>query len=230
LGLGLFFLLLIPAFWALTPVLGSGQRVEASPDLLSGSQGSGVFQRSEAPFHNAKLLAFLESHRHGEPILVVAQNSQSIASIIIETGEPAVALGGFMGGDPILTVHQFEQKVKDGQFRYMLLPDLTERQSRGDVRGLGGNGRGFGGGMGFGRMGGSQADIAKWVRENGKLVDPSLWKPTIAPSASTSQVLPQDSSASQTLPGAWGNRRGGWANLQLYDLTPDLEKTGDSTR
>ena len=230
LGLGLFFLLLIPAFWALTPVLGSGQRVEASPDLLSGSQGSGVFQRSEAPFHNAKLLAFLESHRHGEPILVVAQNSQSIASIIIETGEPAVALGGFMGGDPILTVHQFEQKVKDGQFRYMLLPDLTERQSRGDVRGLGGNGRGFGGGMGFGRMGGSQADIAKWVRENGKLVDPSLWKPTIAPSAPTSQVLPQDSSASQTLPGAWGNRRGGWANLQLYDLTPDLEKTGDSTR
>jgi 4-amino-4-deoxy-L-arabinose transferase-like glycosyltransferase len=148
-----------------------------------------------------------------------------VAPIIIETGEPVVAIGGFMGGDPILTANQFAQRVKEGQFRYMLLNSPPPNQGGGaNGRGLGenpgfggnpgirGNPGGWGGPGGFGRMGGAQAEIAKWVRGHGKPVDPALWKPFLPP------VVPVVQSAA---PGGLGGRRGGLANLQLYDLRPD---------
>jgi len=229
LGLGLCVLFFCPMLWALTPVLGSGQRVEASPELLTNPQGRGMAQGPEAPFRNAKLLSFLKKHRHGEPILVVAQNSQAVAPIIIETGEPAVALGGFMGGDPILTLNQFEQRVKDGEFRYMLLPNFQERQTFGSngFPGLGGPAGGRGNAFGMGRMGGSQAEIAKWVRENGAPVDPSLWKPAVPPVEPSNPATSPLNGFNQGFPGAFGGRRGGAANFQLYDLRPDLENQED---
>ena len=171
-------------------------------------------------------MAFLKAHHQGEAYLLVAQNSQIVAPIIIETGEPVVAIGGFMGGDPILTANQFAQKVKDGQFRYMLLNAPPENQGQGGVypggngRDLGGNAGGFGGGFGFGRMGGAQAEIAKWVRENGKTVDPALWKPAIPP---TVQTPAQGPNGQQGFAGGFGGRRGGLANLQLYDLRADKD-------
>ncbi len=216
LGLGLCALFVCPAFWALTPVLGSGQSVEANPDLLSGGQ-RGMFQGFGGRLNTAKLLDYLKAHRQGEQYLLVSQNSQLVAPIIIETGEPVVAIGGFMGGDPILTANQFAEKVKEGQFRYMLLQNSppNQGQGRGNGRGFGGGG-GFGGGFGFGRGGGQQAEIAKWVRENGKPVDPTLWKPALPPAPIPAQNANQG-------PGGWGGRRGGLAYLQLYDLRPDKE-------
>lgn len=225
LSLGLCALFLCPSFWALTPVLGSGQSVEASPDLLSRGQGEGMFQGFGGHLNNTKLMDFLKTHCKGEQYLLVSQNSQLVAPIIIETGEPVVAIGGFMGGDPILTVNQFAQKVKDGHFRYMLLQGPGPNQGRGgnNGRGFGGNGGGFGGGFGFGRGGGQQAEIAKWVRENGKPVDPALWKPAIPPAPIASQNPTQSPGGTQGFQGGFGGRRGGLANLQLYDLRPDKE-------
>jgi len=158
---------------------------------------------------------------------VVSQNSQMVAPIIIETGEPAVAIGGFMGGDPILTANQFAEKVKEGLFRYMLLQNPPPNQDRAGAngRGFGGNGGGFGGGFGFGRGGGQQAEIAKWVRENGKTVDPALWKPAIPPAQLAGQNPTPGQGGAQGFQGGFGGRRGGLAYLQLFDLRPDKEKT-----
>jgi 4-amino-4-deoxy-L-arabinose transferase-like glycosyltransferase len=216
-GLGLLSLFFCPSFWALTPVLGSGQSVQAGPDLLNPGSRSGLFPGFGVNLDNTKLLGFLKAHQNGEAYLLVSQNSQIVAPIIIETGEPVVAIGGFMGGDPILTVNQFAQRVAEGQFRYMLLnapPANQGARGVGGNRGIGNNPGGWGGPGGFGRMGGAQADIAKWVREHGKPVDPALWKPVLPP------VVPVVQSAA---PGGFGGRRGGIANLQLYDLRPDKE-------
>ena len=220
-GLGLCSLFLCPTFWALTPVLGSDQSVEANPDLLSGGQRGGMFQGFGARLNTTKLLDYLKVHRQGEQYLLVSQNSQLVAPIIIETGEPVVAIGGFMGGDPIFTANQFAQKVKEGQFRYMLLqdPPANQGQGGGNGRGVGGNGGGFG----FGRSGGQQTEIAKWVRENGKPVDPALWKPAIPPSQLVVQNQTQGPGEGQGFQGGFGGHRGGLANLQLYDLRPDKE-------
>lgn len=214
--LGLCFLFLCPVLWSLTPILGSGQQVEANLDLLNNSRPGG-FQGMGQNLNLTKPMAFLKSHRQGKSYLVVAQNSQLVAPVIIQTGEPAVAIGGFMGGDPILTANQFALMVKEGYFRYMLLPEPNQNQARpgGNNRGTGANGGGFGGALGFGR-GGTQADIAKWVRENGKPVDPALWKPTLPPAL----TAPQTQAGKPGFPGGFGRRGGGLANLQLYDLRP----------
>ena len=213
-ALGIASLFFCPAFWSLTPVLGSGQRVEATPDLLTQGQRGGMLPGFEQRPQLSLLLDFLRTHRRGEPCLVAAMNSQIVAPIIIETGESAVAIGGFMGGDPILTAHEFSQKVEQGQFRYMLLPEPANPNrdpqpgQAGGNRGFGGN-PGLGGGFGTGGRGGRQGEIAKWVRERGKPVDPALWKPPQPPSPAPEQ------------PQGLGGRRGGWANLQLYDLRAD---------
>ena len=41
--------------------------------------------------------------------------------MIIQTGEPVMAMGGFTGSDPILTADSVAQLVKDGTVRYFLL-------------------------------------------------------------------------------------------------------------
>ena len=148
-----------------------------------------------------------------------------MAPIIIETGEPVVAIGGFMGGDPILTANQFAQEVKDGEFRFICscpIRLVTRGGGGANGRGFGGNAGGFGGGFGFGRGGGQQAEIAKWVRENGKPVDPALWKPAIPPPQPANQTAPGPG-LGQNYQGGFGGRRGGLANLELYDLRPDKE-------
>jgi 4-amino-4-deoxy-L-arabinose transferase-like glycosyltransferase len=208
-GLGLLTLFLCPTFWALTPVWGSGQSVQAGPDLLNPNSRSGLFPGFGINLDNSKLLGYLKAHHQGEAYLLVAQNSQLVAPIIIETGEPVVAIGGFMGGDPILTANQFALRVQEGQFRYMLLNVPSPNQGG---KNPGGNPGGWSGLGGLGRMGGAQAEISKWAWEHGKPVNPALWKPMLPPVLSIVQ---------SAAPGGFGGRRGGIANLQLYDLRPD---------
>ena len=80
------------------------------------------------------------------------------APIIIQTGEPVMARGGFHGLDPILTPDKLARMVDANEVRFAMLNDLS-LVSR--------------------RMGAETAGrpLADWVRANGKLVDPALWRP-----------------------------------------------------
>ena len=198
LGTAVFFF--CPAFWACTPVVGSGRSVEASPDLLLENEGMGRGQ--DAGIRQDKLLDFLKSNNRGEKYLLAAQNSQAVASLIIKTGEPMIALGGFMGADPVVTVNEFAEMVREGKIRYFLL------QGFGRIEPAGKGNRGGFSGLGFPGMAGRvglQADIAKWVRDHGAPVDPQLWGGPPIESAQAPIM-------------ATGFRRGG---AQLFDLRPD---------
>ncbi|MBE9472282.1 MAG: hypothetical protein IMY75_09280, partial [Chloroflexi bacterium] len=67
----------------------------------------------------------------------------------LATGEPVMALGGFTGGDPILTVDELAEYVADGVVRHFLLPP----------------------------GGGRQRGLTRWVPEHCTLVPPALWQP-----------------------------------------------------
>ncbi|MEV6211700.1 glycosyltransferase family 39 protein [Kitasatospora sp. NPDC051914] len=79
--------------------------------------------------------------------VAAAVGSQNQASYQLATGEPVMALGGFNGTDPSLTLARFQQYVKEGKVHWFI------------------GGGGFGGGGG---MGGSSdsSEIASWVQEN----------------------------------------------------------------
>ena len=52
-------------------------------------------------------IACLEHHHDREDYLLAAVNARQAAPIIIATGNPVMSLGGFSGGDLILTVDDF---------------------------------------------------------------------------------------------------------------------------
>jgi len=57
-----------------------------------------------------------------ERLLEISNVSSNEAdSIILETNQPVMALGGFSGSDPILTTSQLAALVKSGEVRYFLL-------------------------------------------------------------------------------------------------------------
>jgi 4-amino-4-deoxy-L-arabinose transferase-like glycosyltransferase len=217
--LGLAALFLCPLVWSLTPVLaaGPGGSPDVNPNVLLQRPGQasplGGRENTQNP---QRLLEFLKTKRHGEQYLVAAQNVRAVAPIIIQTGEPAIALGGFSGGDPALTVDQLAEWVHQGRLRYMLLSDTGGRGGWGPPAALG-EGRGLdpGGTQGF------AAEIATWVREHGQRVDPGLWQSPQEQEAQKAAM--RQAGRRQGLSGAGRGPGRGFGASQLYDLRPELE-------
>lgn len=118
-----------------------------SQNPMMGRNGSGINNG-----RNSKLVKFLESNASNVKYALVVSSSNTAQSIILESGQSVMALGGFSGSDKILTLSQFKELVKKGEVRYVL----------------------SGGGMG----GRESNDIMSWVQKNGKKVDQSEWSET----------------------------------------------------
>lgn len=103
--------------------------------------------------NNDKLLAFLEANRAGRTYLLATGSSQNASAMIIKTGEPIVALGGFSGRDAAATAESVARMVQNNTVRYFLLDGMG----------------GFGGGRG------GQNSVNGWVQQNCKVVDSQLW-------------------------------------------------------
>lgn len=154
-------LLIAPAIWAYTPIMYGSQTTlpMAGPELNRGSdnggfgQGRGGMSQSPEGATSSKLINFLTQNKQNEKYLIAVSNANSAAPIILQTGEPVMDTGGFLGSDPILTADKLEKLVKNGEIRYFLL-------------------QGMGGGMG------SQSEIANWVKEHGTVVSSDKWSDT----------------------------------------------------
>lgn len=171
---GILVLLAAPLYWAATPLLygGNSMMPEAGPQLKSGNRGGlpGQTARqrtderqdqtpsqspSQAPGQmrenvDTKLLAYLKAHNTGEKFLFATTNAGTAEAYIIKTGQAVMAMGGFSGSDPILTVDKLKQMVANKEIKYFLL-------SRGGP-------------------GGGRSDIQTWITQNGKLVPQADWQ------------------------------------------------------
>ena len=88
--------------------------------------------------------------------IVATASTQSGADIELATGDPVLAMGGFTGSDPAMTVERLQALVSEGKLRYVL---------------VGGGGVGGGPGGGTGGPGGVSSDVLSWVEANGTVVD-----------------------------------------------------------
>jgi 4-amino-4-deoxy-L-arabinose transferase-like glycosyltransferase len=113
-----------------------------------------------------KLLSFLQGQRVNERFLAAVPSSTVAAPLIIATGIPVIAMGGFSGSDPILTPPDLQRLVETGQLRFVMIGD-TRRQTRRHA---------------------SQQAIDDWVRTHGKPVDPALWRAEAEPAREASGV------------------------------------------
>lgn len=147
----LFGLLLMPFYWALTPILyGGNSMIPAAGPQLTDQQGGrmmGTIGRNEA---NDKLIQYLEKNYNGETYLVATFRATEAAQIMLKTDKAVMAMGGFSGNDPVLTTEKLEKLVKNGEVKYFLVS-------------------GFGGGQ-------SNNEIVQWIQTHCKEVAQTEWK------------------------------------------------------
>jgi 4-amino-4-deoxy-L-arabinose transferase-like glycosyltransferase len=102
-----------------------------------------------------KLTNYLTANREAAKFLVAVPNANVAAPLIISTGLPVMAIGGYLGDDPILTPSDVERLAADRQLRFVMLGGFTLAPAR---------------------QAAALDPIARWVRANGRPVDPKLWR------------------------------------------------------
>jgi 4-amino-4-deoxy-L-arabinose transferase-like glycosyltransferase len=121
--IGISVLFIAPTIWSITPVLGADAGLPfAGPELLSRPPRPNTPQRD-------RLIDYLVANRGSARFLVATINANTAAPIILATGEPVMALGGFSGGDPILTTDELAQLVADNTVHYFWLNAQPNQQA-----------------------------------------------------------------------------------------------------
>lgn len=120
-------LLLTPVYWSATPLLYGGNSVlpESGPQLKGSANGGNMFS-SEV---DSGLLSYLRKHNTGEEYLFATLTTVTAAPYIISENESVMAMGGFNGTDPILTVSELKKLIKEGKVKYFLLSENNSGNS-----------------------------------------------------------------------------------------------------
>jgi hypothetical protein len=148
---------------------------------------------------DAALIEYLEANRGSADFLVAVNSSMVASPIILQTGAPVMAMGGFSGGDPAPTADQLAQLVAAGKLRFVM------------------SGGRMGGGPGRGQGGGVAGERSTWLQENCQVVDPSVY-------GGQSSTDAQDGQNGQ---GGRGFGRGG--EQQLYDCASGPASAADQS-
>ena len=108
------------------------------------SRGGGMRQQV-----STKLLTYLRKHYTGEKFILAVPSAQSAYSIMMKTNYAVMAMGGFAGSDPALSVSKLEKMVKAGEIKYFLIS---------------------------GNQGGAQnSSVTNWIKKNCTEVKASEW-------------------------------------------------------
>lgn len=121
--------LLIPLLvWASIPVLYGGHAglPYAGPDLLAEQRRDWSAQDSLGV---DRLAEYLQANLGDATYLAATMRATTASPLILATGEPVMAMGGFSGGDRILTVDKLRKMVADGEVRFFLVESQGNRQS-----------------------------------------------------------------------------------------------------
>ncbi|AJA48691.1 hypothetical protein CPAST_c26230 [Clostridium pasteurianum DSM 525 = ATCC 6013] len=174
---------------------GNGSSPYGGLELLSEG-GMGVRMGNNGLNSNTKLIEFLQKNKTSkQKYLLVVSNSNSASDIIINTGEPVMSIGGFLGKNNAITLEEFKKMVVNGEIRYVMA-----------------------GGMG---QGNGSSDIMNWVKQNGKLVSSSEYSDSDNISNNVSDS--NSNSISNSKNDNRDDGRNGNSSQQLYDLNSYTE-------
>ncbi|EZP75785.1 glycosyl transferase family protein [Parageobacillus genomosp. 1] len=151
-------LLVMPFYWSLTPLLYGGNSVipYAGPDLKRPNEyGQRAFGGGEEREVNSDLLAYLEKHYNGEKYLAATIRANTAAELMLKTDKAVMAMGGFLGTDPVLTTEQLAKMAKNGEVKYFL------------ISGFGGGGEG-------------NSELIQWIETHCQEVPQEEWQTNAA--------------------------------------------------
>ncbi|WP_326722485.1 glycosyltransferase family 39 protein [Streptomyces sp. NBC_00243] len=125
-----------------TEASGAESGTQSSGGQMGGGAGGGTQVSSE-------MITYLEKNQDGATWLVAVATDQTAASIILESGEPVISMGGWSGTDNAMTLTKLKSLVKSGQLHYII------------VSSDGGQG--------------TNSEITAWVEANGTAVNSSAY-------------------------------------------------------
>jgi len=116
-GVALMALLLAPTLWSFASLTwgNAGGWPVAGPLYAKD-------QPAWNPLVDPYLVRYLETHRDHARYLVATVDTYTASPLIIATGQPVMAMGGFSGGDPAMTPGRLTQLIANGDVKYFLLP------------------------------------------------------------------------------------------------------------
>nr|WP_136604554.1 glycosyltransferase family 39 protein [Paenibacillus dokdonensis] len=144
---GLIVLLIAPAYWSATPII-YGQSSQLPAAGPGESSGGGRMNGTV----NESLLSYVTQNNTGEEYLFATSSAMTAAPYIIRTGSAVMAMGGYSGSDPILTLDGVKKLVQEGKVKFFLLS------------GQGGMGRG------------ESSEVTEWIKANATEVPQEDWQ------------------------------------------------------
>lgn len=155
---------------------------------------------------NEKLLQYVIQNNTGEKYLFAVSNASTAAPYIIQTGKPVMAMGGFGGSDPILTVDSLKALISKGEIKYFM------------INGIGGRS-------------GESNEVTTWIKEHGTEIPAEDWQDTTSTMlqnslsvANNTKVKVPSSMMNSPINGMNrtnnGGGFGGMMNATLYEITP----------
>jgi 4-amino-4-deoxy-L-arabinose transferase-like glycosyltransferase len=137
---------------------------------------------------NTGIAAYLLNHTGTERFIVAVPSAMVGSTLILSTGKAVMAIGGFGGSDPILTVDKLEHMVSTGEVRYYLTMDMPDFIGLMRSDNTSDAGASPGGGMPplgaqsgdlhgniSGMPGMGQSEITEWVEAHGTEVPSDEW-------------------------------------------------------
>jgi 4-amino-4-deoxy-L-arabinose transferase-like glycosyltransferase len=115
--LGLTALLVTPTLWTVSSL----RNANAGGHPLSGPTLRGEIS-ALTPSADPILVRYLLAHPDDARYLVATLTTGDATPIIFSTGAPVMAMGGFSGSDPILSVQQLQDAVRSGVVELFWLP------------------------------------------------------------------------------------------------------------
>ncbi|MDQ0584085.1 ArnT family glycosyltransferase [Streptomyces rishiriensis] len=116
---------------------GTTESGTAEPGVSGGRAGGGTEVSSA-------MITYLKKNQDGATWLVAVATDQTASSIILESGEPVISMGGWSGSDNAMTLAKLKSLVKAGKLHYIV--------------------------VGADGQGSSDSGVSTWVEANGTAV------------------------------------------------------------
>ncbi|MCZ1003087.1 glycosyltransferase family 39 protein [Streptomyces mirabilis] len=139
-------------------------------DRTGGGQAGGGQMGGGGTRVSSAMITYLKKHQDGAIWLLAVATDQTASSIILESGQPVISMGGWSGSDNAMTLAKLKSLVKSGKLHYII------------VSGDGGQG--------------TNSEIATWVKAHGTAVKSSAY--SSGSSSTTSSSTSSASSTSST--------------------------------
>ncbi|MFF4349670.1 ArnT family glycosyltransferase [Streptomyces sp. NPDC001530] len=143
---------------------GESQAGESQAGGGGGQMGGGSQVTSD-------MITYLKKHQDGATWLLAVATDQTASSIILESGQPVISMGGWSGSDNAMTLAKLKSLVKSGKLHYIMISST-------------------GGGQG------TDSEIATWVAQHGTAVKSSAYTSSSSSTSTSSSTSSSSSSSS----------------------------------